>query len=623
MPRAPQSAHPAPIPSPSSVADARWSAAVTHLLFAVGLWFIATFAFLGDLGQWSDDYAYTFTHPATGGNALEIGHSLVPFFWRPLYYMTVPWLQSELGGHWVNHLLSAIVRGAVSLLLYVFLRRQGVWRSASCAAAIGLMAFPAAWEVSFWLSAMPTGVMGAMFLVLSLVCLRWFRAPTRVGWRTWTMPPVIFVLAFSVPCWNEQIGAAAPALLLLTLGERGADGRRPWRRGLVASIVACAAQALYLVLYWTTKPPGGRGGADSIVHPAELPERIALTLRGMQEVGLMRDFGLHAVQAGFRALADHPWAGVVGITAVVLAGGGWLTRVTRESPSDSALARTDRTVATIVFGLAVFALAWLPVVMVQGQSVESRLWFAPAIGLVIAIAGCLQWLAQTRAGPRPAARLALATVFLALLIPATVALVGIQSAMHARKQLDERQAAQITRLVPAPAPWTVFVPLEIMRPRGERWSRFVTMFYGPWEHVAAATPSLREAYGRNDVAMGWRRFSPRWSPVLGATAEGLVYDDRLVDDWMRLYHRVPKGTPPPTTLAWSRVIPFVIDPDGNIVLVEEVRVDDAGSDLVYPVTSVLGLIAERRLGPLRVARVRIRTDTRARGDDVTFRRIAN
>lgn len=613
---------PAPNPPSSSAGsrdERRWPAPLTHLIFAVAVWFIATFAFLGNLGQWSDDYAYTLRDTATGANALTLGTSVVPYFWRPLYYMTVPWLQSQFGGHWGNHLLSAIVRGAVSLLLYVFLRRQGVWRAASCVAAVGLMVFPAAWEVSFWLSAMPTGVMGVMFLVLSLVCLRWFRAPTPGGWRTWTMPPLIFVLAFSIPCWNEQIGAAVPAIFLLSLGERAADGRRPWRRGLVATIVSCAAQALYLALYWATKPPGGRGGADSIVHPGELPERITLTLRGMQEVGFMSDFGGPAMRAGFRAMADHPWAAVVGIACVLLASAGWLARVTRESPQDSALARGDRTLWTIVFGFAVFALAWLPVVMVQGQSVESRLWFAPAIGGTIAIAGGLQWLAHARIGSRPAARLTLAATVLVLLVPALVSLVGIQSAMHNRKRLDERQSTQIKRLVPHPAPGTAFVPLRVMWPRGEPRSRFVMTFYGPWENVGAATPSLRAAYRRVDLAMGWRRFSARWSPTLGATREGLVYDDRLVEDWMRLYHRVPKAGPPPTVLAWSRVIPFVIDPDGNIVLVDEVRVADAaGPDLVYPVESVVGLIAERQ-GPMRVASARL-DGAEPRTDDVVFRR---
>lgn len=603
-----------------------WPIRVTHLLFALVVWFIATFAYLGDLGQWSDDYAYDNRDVVTGENPLGLGESIVPFFWRPLFYMSVPWLQSELGGHWTNHLISAIVRGGVSVLVYLLLRRLGVWRGAACGAAVGLLAFPAAWEVSFWLSAMPTGVMSATFLVMCLVCLRWFRAPAAGGWRAWmswgAMPAVIFGLAFSIPCWNEQIGAAVPAVFLLALGERRADGKRPIGRGLAATMAACAAQVLYIGLYWSSGPGGTRGSGETMARPNEWPERIAWIADGAWSVGRLRDFGGPALRAGFDAMAAHPGAAALGIVVFVLTAGGWMTRVTRELPHDSVLASVDRTCAAIGFGVAVLFLAWLPLVVVRGQSVEPRMWFAPAIGGVIAVAGCVQAVAGAlkggRASGRPGARFLAAGALVGLVTLSLIVLVGVQSAMHQRKELDARQAAQIEQLAPTPEPWTVFVALEIMRPRGARWSRFVTTFYGPWENVSASTPALRMAYGREDLAMGWRRFSARWSPRIAATSEGLVFDDRLVDDWQRLHHRLPGAAAAPTTLAWARVIPFVIDPDGNVVLVREVIAHgEDGRDERFDVRTV-GSLLDSRGGPMRAARVRLADDQMRSGNRVEF-----
>jgi hypothetical protein len=603
-----------------------WPARLTHLLFALTVWFIATFAYLGDLGQWSDDYAYDKRDVATGENSLALGESIVPFFWRPLFYMSVPWLQSELGGHWTNHLINAGVRGIVSGLVYLLLRRMGVCRGAACGAAVGLLAFPAAWEVSFWLSAMPTGVMGATFLAVCLICLRWFRAPAASGWRAWmswgVMPPVIFALAFSIPCWNEQIGAAVPAVFFLALGERRSDGKRPIGRGLAATVAACAAQALYLGLYWSSGPGGTRGSGETMARPNEWPERIAWIADGAWNVGRLHDFGGPALRAGFDAMAAHPGAAVAGIVVFVLAAGGWITRVARDSRHDSGLACVDRSLSVIGFGVAVFLLAWLPLVVVRGQSVEPRMWLAPAIGGVIAIAGCVQVIAgalrRGRAGGRPGVRFLAAGTLVGLVVPALVVLVGVQSAMHQRKELDARQAAEIVRLAPTPEPWTVFVALEIMQPRGTRWSRFVTTFYGQWENVSASTPALRLAYRREDLAMGWRRFSARWSPRIEATREGLVFDDRLVDDWQRLHHRLPGATAAPTTLSWEHVIPFVIDPDGRVVLVREVSArGEDGRDERFEVRTV-GRLVDRAGESMRVARVRLADDPVRSGNRVEF-----
>lgn len=602
-----------------------WPARVTHLLFALIVWFIATFAFLGELGQWRDDPSYCIRNHATGENLLTLGKPTVTFFYRPLYYMTVPWLQTELGGHWTNHLISALVTGAVATLTYVLLRRLGVWRGAASAAAIWLVVMPQTWEVVFYLSAMPTGLSCLTFLILSLVSLRWFQAAAIGGWRMWGMPPVIFALALAVPCWNEQVGAAAPALFFLSLGERRSDGKRPWLRGVVAAGAACAAQALYVGLYWATNQNVLRGNVETIVRPHELPERLTAIGDGMAQIAFMRHgFGQDALRAGFGAMADHPGPATAMLVCVVIVSGGWMARVSRDNHADSARSRDGRALAAIAFGLCVFALAWLPLIIIRGQGVESRAWFAPAMGAVVALAGMLQLLTRTRLWKRRGVKLVFAAAFLAVSIPSLVAMVGVQSGFHRRKELNERQAEQLRRLVPHPPSFTVFVPLEVMRPAGYQWSRFHETFTGPCEHGPAAVPAIRAIYRRSDLAMGWRKLWNRSTPGLGATSEGLVYDDRLMEEWMRLYRHIKTGEAPPTTLAWSRVIPFVLDPAGNVVLVSEVSVArEDGVVQTFRVEAVHRHAAKGQNGSTPLAHVRLHKDDPIGKNEVTFLKRAN
>lgn len=602
-----------------SVTGRVWRVRAAHLLFAGVMWFIATFAFFGELGQWRDDPAYCFRSPVTGANLLTFGEPTVPYFFRPLYYMTQPWQQSQLGGHWTNHLISAIVQGIIGVLVYRLLRRQGVWRGAASAAAVVLWVMPQTWEISFYLAAMPTGLSCVTFLLLSLVSLRWFRGKSA-GWRTCVMPAWIFVLALAVPCWNEQIGAAAPAMFFLSLGERRADGKRPWARGVAAAGAACAAQMLYVALYWGTQPGASRGSSGSIVGVSELPKRVMEVVRGMETVAFMRHrFGADAMHAGVRAITEHPGAAAVMIGCVVVASLGWLVRVARTSHVDSANASGRRAMATIAYGTVVFLLSWAPVVMVRGEQVESRTWFPPAIGVVIAVAGAFQlWLgARHRVGS--CVRLVLAAGFIALCAPSLVALVGIQSALHERMKLDAMQAEQLMRLVPKPAPWTAFVPLEVMGPNNSRWSRFSSTFTGPWEHGPASTPSLRAIYRRNDLAMGWRRPWNANSPRLNATSEGLIYDDRTGPDQQRLYRGIHGAKAPPTLIQWSRVVPFVLDPEGNVVLVHLVSVKPEGGPVQrFPVESVRRIVAANPGAGARLAHVRLRPETPATVHPVAF-----
>lgn len=601
-----------------------WPIRLTHLLFAAALWFVATFAFFGELGQWRDDPAYCFRDHATGENKLTFGKPTVNYFFRPLYYMTQPWQQSELGGSPLNHFISALVQALIAALAYRLLRRLGVWRAAACAAAVALYVMPQTWEISYYLAAMPTGLSCGTFLLLALVSLRWFRARPG-GWMAWAMPPVVFILALSIPCWNEQIGAAAPAVLLLCLGERRPDGKPPLLRGLAAGSLAGAAQALYVALYWATRPGEGRGSAGSLARPHELADRLFQTFDGFEVVAFMKHrFGSETLREGWRAIAEHPAPAVIMAVVVALVSAGWLVRVTRTSHADSPNASPRRAIAAIAFGIATFALAWLPIIIVRGENVESRTLFPPMIGLVIAAAGLVQLAtgAPRRAGR--ATRFALAAAFVAACIPSLVMLVGIQSAMHKRAELNERQGEQLRRLIPNPSPWTAFVPLEIMGPKGSKWSRFSATFTGPWEHAPASTAALRATYRRGDLAMGWRRPWIPNAPVLDVTSEGLIYDDRLTPANHQLFRSVHRAKEPPTLIPWSKLVPFVIDPEGNVVLVHLISVKrkgaDDGEETVerYRVESVLRLASADPKATPRLAHVRLKPDERATLHPVVF-----
>src|ERR1043165_1846707 len=194
-------------------------------LFPLVLWAFATLFLGGALGEWTDDYAYDRRDYVTGESTLPFGGYPKPYFFRPLYYLLVPELQTALGGHdWVLHALSASIHGVNGVLLWSLLKAAGCARRFAAAGALAFLAYPAPWEVIFWPSAIPTGLATALVLCTCILFLAFVRA--RVGW--WSL--LLFgAMAFAITCLNEQPATGLAALpLLAQAAEPYKSRRRRW-----------------------------------------------------------------------------------------------------------------------------------------------------------------------------------------------------------------------------------------------------------------------------------------------------------------------------------------------------------------------------------------------------------
>jgi hypothetical protein len=193
-----------------------WIRRAAMPLFLVLVWFTSSFFLLGDLGQWSDDYAYTYRDPVTGLSSFSVHNLFLPLFWRPLYYFIVPPLETWLGGHWTQHLIGAGAHGLVCAGLYSLGRKLGLSRLGASIAFMVLCAFPAAWEAPLWLAALPT-VLAAGGLVLLFHIGLWQAKGRLASWpAVW-----ILVIAFAIPCLNEQAAAAVGAVALMRYRVHG------------------------------------------------------------------------------------------------------------------------------------------------------------------------------------------------------------------------------------------------------------------------------------------------------------------------------------------------------------------------------------------------------------------
>src|SRR6185503_14027770 len=103
-------------------------------------------------------------------------------------------------------------------------------------------------------------------------------------------------------------------------------------------------------------------------------------------------------------------------------------------PAPTALADPARRRALLfAFGSAVFALAWLPSLLIASQPVEPRICYPPALGAALAFIAAADFL-RVAALRRPAASrawTAATALVLAVALPAgALCMLGIQSALR-------------------------------------------------------------------------------------------------------------------------------------------------------------------------------------------------
>lgn len=208
---------------------------------------MATLFFAGDLGLWNDDYAYDRRDFVTDNSMLPLGGLVPHFFYRPLYYLIVPTLQTALAEHqWLYHLFGALAHAATCWLLWRLCRSLGLSARAGAAAALLFLCYPGAWEATLWAAALPTVLAASTALLLSLVFIAAVKRELG-GWSLALLPAI----AFTIPCLNEQAASVVAALPLLAWA---CGVRLRSMRTIAASALPAVAVGAYLYLYISTAP---------------------------------------------------------------------------------------------------------------------------------------------------------------------------------------------------------------------------------------------------------------------------------------------------------------------------------------------------------------------------------
>lgn len=540
-----------------------------RVAFLVALWVPATLFAFGDLGKVGDDYFFSGRDPVTG-NPTNVSPLWSRPFFRPLTWWLVHALQRRF---WFEdatlHLLGAVAHGVAVSLLVTFLVVIGCSSRAAFLAGALFLVWPAAYEVVFWSAALPIGVASSLFLLICLLavwCLNQ-RGPSASN-RLRAGLAATCVGSFAIPCLNEQpaAGLIAVPLLLFAATDEPDSRASPWSNGAKITLAAWSGPLLYGALFWATARPGRRGTIGHMPPLSDLPGelgRVASEVLG--RLGL-RDFASGAMEVGFGSLRAAPILTGTLALAIVWTAFGALRSVDARSRTGIQPEGAARLLKVFCFGIAVFLLDWLPVLVVSGMSIPSRLMYAPELGLAIATGAFIdllrvrifrgeRWLVLRRVG---------ALTLIGVLALCCVAMVGVQSAFRIRSRSDAQLASTLLRTLPSPAPHSLLLVLSDGRPRIATGANdFDEIGPDPLILPQAATPFVRWAYRRGDL---FAAQPTPWGPVIisgitagGATLRGLepAFPNPFMTD--------ENGE---ALVPWSQLIPIRIRADGGIDLLD-------------------------------------------------------
>ncbi len=546
-------------------------------LLPVALWLVATQFFAGDLGRWSDDYAFTMIDQSTG-RWERLAPPFGNVFSRPLHRQLTFAVDTLLWPYpRTSHLLLAALHALVTALLWRVLRALGRSPAASAFGALLFLLATVHYEVVFWLSAISFAVATALLLGLFRVMVALVR-----GARATPCLAALALGGFVVPCFNEQPAAALAALPALGLAAIPA-GRR-WRdvapRIVAGSVAGVVGPLVYLVLFSVTATSSYRGAVGTWTSVEQMPARLAQIGGEVLHAFVQTGFRAGAWAQGVTEISAHPFRATALATLVLLALLPWLAGARRSAAwrADAAGDGRDpsRAAATLLFGALVFTLSWLPLLPVPGQGVAPRLTYVPLAGLVI-IAATLLDVALARLDARPTLRAqatALLTAGAALVVlPALVPTVGVQALFFHRARADERLTRALVQALPDPPQGALLLPIEdASRPTATGFDAYDLALPGPFAYSWSAPYFVRWAYGRSDLfAAGrppWDSSRPRGDAEAALLADvGIARTDFPRDD-DGLY-RVP----------WSRVAPLAIARDGSVRLVTRIVLPTPGGSV--------------------------------------------
>ncbi|GIW74847.1 MAG: hypothetical protein KatS3mg103_1369 [Phycisphaerales bacterium] len=525
----------------------------------VGLWVLAGAFYAGDIGKTRDDYTWAVNDPATGRVAL-VDLWRLPLFWRPLSLITVRHLVSlTWSAPWIANLLTALSHLLLVVVFWRWLCSLGFGLGAAVAAML-LLTLPAGYDVMHWPAAMPTALAGMLLLAGGwLVRGR----PTPARWAA------MGGAAFAAACFNEQATACMAALALLPaawsarIGQGLAEGVR-W-------VVAIgSASVLYVLLVAATAPPGHRGGMGSLVGMDDWPPRAGSAVAGAWDQ-LFGPSGVDLVLGGVQVGVGVLGLGGFSVLAASLLLGLWWVWSARPEPacpgamhgSRGCPAGRVRPGVLVLVGLAWLGLGLVPFVIVRTGPIEARHVYLPAMGLLLAMLGGLRWVRGVMPGVSAglACRLA-ASVGVLVAGVCSVSLVGIQTTLRVRWQMDVAEAAAIARVFPSPpAEGVVLIARAAWREADTGRPRYDRRFWSAWQMDHIATAVLRHQYGRKDL-YAKHRFAVAFgvdAETVGQAGWTTELSDGPAWDGGRLAAR---------SIPWDRLVALTIEADGTVVPID-------------------------------------------------------
>ncbi len=538
-------------------------------LFPILCVLAATLFLGGDLGKSTDDYAINLRDPVT--NALPTPFNPIErykFFWRPLHNT----MCFGVGTLWPDanrsvHVAVALFHMLACLGLFLLLRELTRTRLAPALAALIFAVYPLQGEVAFWFCTTSTAIGAAIYFAAALVTVRYARSQPGTHWL---LVP-IFALFFLITCFYEQSAAPAAALpfIVLAASPRSLGWSVRISRAISAAVAAGLACIVYVALLILTAPPNARGGAGSFVKAERLVDRFHEFSTGVRNI-LYADRASHitrgSLQLGWEAL--HSPLGIVTASALLAAAVLWLIWATRRGGQRDSLATPTRQPPDFGWlftaGFATFIAGWLPVFVIDRQIVELRNTYIPLLGVAMMQAALLDAVLSLRFPAKSyfprVIRFTTALAGVAAVAIGVIALIGYQSFLQARWRQDQREIAELKRLIPNPPPNTVFVPMRTSA-TAARTGRilFDRVRYGVFETPWSAHSAIAFAYKRNDL--GATSYNP-WLPPPRVPLDkpgpdGARWTRGLSKEMTLLFPADPDGG---LRIPWANMVPFVTEP---------------------------------------------------------------
>lgn len=569
---------------------------VAGVLFFVMVWWVGCFFYWGDLGAYSDDWSLARIDVITGESTMWRWPFEREYFWRPLLQL---FLTIMFGAFWEHmslfHLANVTLHAGSAVALYRLCRGMGLGRHGSYAAALVFLLFPYQYEVIFWSTAMTTGIATFVCMWLTSCVMEYGKGAEK--WAGVRGLLKLSAVTFFMVCWYEQPGAVALALPMVYMAVKlSGEGLYESGARVVKMCLAIGTPMIvYIGLLVGTAPRGTRGGNESYITLSGVPARIEELLRDLPWYAMynVKEGFLGGLSFGWKVLGES--GGLNGVLILGLMGivGGLLVLAFRDEAQRREWTMRYGSVAIdhgssrvggkragaegkgsakprlrwiFAFACVVVVGSIVPVFPMRGQILEPRLSSYACIGLGVGVACCVEWAMRVSWGRAwwPLVRGSVGIGIVLAGILGSVSMLGAQGAMRNRTMADQKQATQLGELGKNALPGTVFLALDDQYlPTRTGYLAFDRRLSAWLMATWSARPVIRNAMKRWDVSASSRNM---WRDLEMANCdeEGFTY----TSNWPGAGEKVPGGT----RLTWDVCVPFVVQADGNVLLVETVVV---------------------------------------------------